>query len=106
MRGVLKKELGVPLGYFENWKYNGRWKEKPIKRLANGKKLWAFRFRAIKNRPATSYGSFGKGTVGRWKIVAYQDIKKIGKGKYVTDMKGFKTPIYFKVIKPRGRKYE
>lgn len=96
-----KRKSGVPIGYKESWKYVGRWNEKPVKRLRNGKKLWVVRFKATKSRPASSYGSFGKGTVGRWKIFGYQDIKKIGKGKYITDLKAFKTPVFFKVKKPR-----
>lgn len=99
-----RKNKGVPLGYFESWNYQGRWNEKPIKRLPNGRKVWKIRFKATKRRPAQSWGGFGKGTRGRWKIIAIQDIIKTGKGTYKTDMKGYKTPVYFHVKKPRQQR--
>lgn len=52
-----------------------------------------------------SWGNFGRGTRGRWKIIAYQDIIKTGKGKYYTDMKGYKTPVFFIVKNPNKRKW-
>lgn len=99
-----KRKKGVPLGYLEKWNYKGKWTEKPIRRLPNGRKLWKFRFKATKGRPASSWGGFGKGTRGRWKIIAYQDIIKTGKGEYYTDMKGYKTPVFFIVKKPKRYK--
>ena len=69
------RKKGVPVNYKENWKYVGRWEEKKIR-----PKLWRFRFRATKRRRARSYGSFGKGTTGLWKINGYQRIRKTGLG--------------------------
>lgn len=89
------KSRGVPIGYPENWTYRGRWKERKLR-----KGLWGFDFKATKRRRANSYGSFGKGTRGRWKIVAVQDIVKTNKGEYQTRMRGFKKPIYFVVKRP------
>lgn len=95
-----KKVSGVPVGYPESWFYKGRWNEKKID---HGK--WKINFGAIKSRPAKSYGSFGKGTTGKWGIKAVQYIKKIGKGKYQTRMIGIKKSLGFKVKKPSRKKY-
>lgn len=86
---------GVPVGYKEDWAYHGRWSERKIR-----KGLWRFRFRATKRRRARSYGSFGKGTKGAWRIKGVQRIIKIGKGQYQTVFDGTKRPIYFSVKKP------
>lgn len=83
---------GVPAGYRENWKYVGRWSERKVR-----KGLWKFRFRATKRRKARSYGNFGKGTTGAWKINGIQYIKKTGKGEYQTDFRGTKRPLKFNV---------
>lgn len=55
--------MSVKPGYKESWKYVGRWREKKLR-----KGLWKFRFQATKRRRAKSYGQFGKGTKGAWKI--------------------------------------
>lgn len=91
-----KAGKGVPTGYFEDWKYVGRWKERKVR-----KGLWVGRFRATKTRmnKVRGWGSFGKGTKGRWKIVGVQDVVKVGKKKYLTDFKFVKKPVYFKVKK-------
>lgn len=83
---------GVPVGYKEAWRYLGRWRERKV---APGK--WKFEFRATKRRRARSYGSFGKGTTGKWKINGVQYIKKTGKGKYQTYLVGTKRNLGFKV---------
>ena len=80
---------GVPKGYKEFWGYRGKWIEKKLR-----KGLWRFVFIATKGRKAKSYGSFGKGTRGRWRINAYQDIVKTAKGKYQTRMYGYKRPEF------------
>lgn len=82
----------VPSGYQENWAYRGRWSEKKLR-----KGLWKFTFKATKNRRAKSYGNMGKGTTGAWKIDAIQYIRKTGKGRYETTMKGTKKPLKFTV---------
>jgi len=92
-----KKSLGVPAGYREIWNYKGRWDERKIR-----KGLWIFKFGATKSRKSRSLGNFGVGTTGRWKIVAIQDIKKVGRGKYKTLMRGFKKPVFFKVRRPKN----
>jgi len=89
-----KKKFGVPIGYRENWKYVGRWRERKV---APGR--WIFRFQASKGRKAKSYGSFGKGTTGSWYIKGIQRIKKTGKGRYQTDLVGTKRSLGFKVKK-------
>lgn len=86
------KYNSVPPGYKENWKYTGKWSEKKVK-----KGLWKFRFKATKRRRAKSYGNFGKGTKGAWKINGIQYIEKTGKGKYQTDFIGYKRPLKFYV---------
>jgi len=93
-----RRSKGVPKGYFESWKYNGIWNERKLR-----KGLWAGRFRATKTRRNSirGWGSFGRGTYGRWKIIGVQDIKKVGMKKYITDFKFIKKPIYFVVKKPR-----
>lgn len=95
-----KYNKGVPSGYYEDWLYVGRWKERKLR-----KGLWAGRFKATKTRKnfVRGWGSFGKGTHGRWKIIGVQDIKKIGKKKYATDFKFIKKPVYFIVKKPYRR---
>lgn len=80
----------VPPGYKENWTYRGRWSEKKLR-----KGLWKFTFTATKNRKAKTYGNFGKGTKGAWKINATQYITKTGKGRYQTKMIGTKKPLKF-----------
>lgn len=90
------RNKGVPAGYKEAWKYVGRWREK---KLRKGK--WRFTFTATKRRRAKTYGSFGKGTKGAWKINAIQYIEKTGKGKYQTKMIGTKKPIKFHVKRPK-----
>ena len=92
------KSKGVPVGYPENWKYVGRWKERKLR-----KGLWGFKFRATKRRKARSYGNFGRGTFGAWDIRAKQYIRKTNKGEYQTHMVGFKRPIFFVVRKPKRR---
>lgn len=94
--GKRKKSLGVPAGYREMWGYRGVWDERKLH-----KGLWKIDFRATKKRRSGSYGSFGRGTKGRWKINAIQDIIKTGKGKYQTRLRGFKRPVYFKVRRKR-----
>lgn len=89
---------GVPAGYKENWKYVGKWSEKKLR-----KGLWRFDFTATKRRKANSYGNFGKGTKGAWKINAIQYIVKTGKGQYQTRMIGTKKPLRFNVRRPRRR---
>lgn len=96
-----RRSKGVPAGYFEDWKYVGRWKERKLK-----KGLWMGRFRATKKRMqhVRGFGSFGVGTRLRWKIFGYQDAIKVAKDKYLTDYKFFKKPVYVIVRKPK-RKY-
>lgn len=89
---------GVPKGYKENWKYTGRWSERKIR-----KGLWKFQFRATKRRKANTYGSFGKGTTGAWRINGIQYIKKTGMGEYQTDFRGYKRPLRFNVKRPKRR---
>lgn len=83
------KKRGVKVGYkIPGWKYTGRWKENKI---APG--LWSISFRATKRRKAKSYGMHPKGRRIRWKIEAFQDVIKTGKGKYQTHMYGKKRLI-------------
>lgn len=91
-----KRFKGVPIGYPENWKYTGRWSEKKV-----APRRWRFSFKATKRRKANTYGSFGKGTKGIWKINAIQYITKTNKGEYQTHMVGTKKAIKFKVVKPK-----
>lgn len=91
-----KRSKGVPAGYKEDWAYKGHWGEKKLKRG-----LWKFKFKATKKRRAGTYGGFGKGTKGAWRIKGVQYITKTGKGKYQTTMIGTKRPIYFNVRKPK-----
>jgi len=93
-----RKSLGVPAGYKEDWAYHGHWGEKKLR-----KGLWKFRFTATKRRRADSYGSFGRGTKGAWKINGIQYITKTGKGKYQTTLIGTKKPIYFNVRQPKKK---
>lgn len=89
--------MSVPKGYRENWTYSrGKWTEKKVR-----KGLWKFTYSANKRRKATSYGEFGKGTKGAWKINAVQYIEKTGKGQYKTKMIGTKVPLKFYVKKVR-----
>lgn len=90
---------GVRPGYRENWKYTGRWSERKVR-----PGLWKFGFRATKRRRANSFGSFGRGTTGAWKINATQYIRKTNKGEYQTYMRGTKRPIFFNVRKPYRRR--
>ena len=92
------KSKGVPAGYKENWKYVGKWSE-----TKKRKGLWKFRFQATKRRKAKSYGSFGKGTTGAWKINGIQYIRKTGLGEYQTDFRGWKRPLKFNV---KNNKYQ
>lgn len=91
---------GVPSRFRHVWGYKGVWDETKIR-----PRLWRFRFRASKGKKSKSYGNFGKGTTGAWKINGIQYIKKTGKGKYQTDFKGYKRPLYFKVKKPYKGKH-
>lgn len=89
----------TPSGYRHIWRYKGRWNEKKVR-----KGLWRFNFIATKNKKSNSYGQFGKGTKGAWKINAIQYIVKVGKGRYQTRMIGTKKPLKFYVkrtYKPR-----
>lgn len=94
---MVYRRKGVPSRFRHIWGYHGIWDERKLKRG-----LWKFRFRATKNKKSRSYGSFGKGTTGAWKINGIQRIRKTGKGKYQTDFKGYKKPLYFNV--KNGRK--
>lgn len=96
-----KHQRGVPSNYREIWNYKGKWDETKLK-----KGLWKFRFVATKRRKANSYGSFGKGTTGAWKINGIQYIRKTGKGEYQTDFRGYKKPIFFIVKQPQKRRYK
>ena len=87
-----KKRTGVPKGFRHVWKYVGRWNEKKLK-----KGLWKFSFRATKGKRSKSYGSFGKGTTGAWKIHGTQYIRKTGKGTYQTNLIGYKKPLRFNI---------
>lgn len=90
---------GVKAGYKHNWKYKGAWKERKIR---TG--LWKFTFRATKSHKGSrSYGSFGKGTTGAWKINAIQRIRKISPNAYQTTMTGTKKPLRFNIKKPRKK---
>jgi hypothetical protein len=97
-KGHKRRVAGVPIGYPEDWAYHGHWKEK---KTGIGK--WKFTFKATKTRKAKSYGSFGKGTTGRWQIKGIQYITKTGKGKYQTKLVGTKRSLGFKVKKPKRR---
>lgn len=83
---------GVPKGYKHIWGYRGVWKEQKQR-----KGLWKFTFKATKGKKSKSYGNFGKGTKGAWKINGIQYIKKTGKGKYQTVLVGTKKPLKFYV---------
>lgn len=90
----------VPKGYKHYWKYHkSKWKERKIR-----KGLWGFTWTAIKSKKAKSYGNFGKGTKGAWKINAIQYIEKTGKGKYRTKMIGTKKPLKFHIKTPKRYK--
>lgn len=101
MFGKRMKRRGVPIGYPEDWSYRGHWHERKI-----GNRKWKFKFTATKRRKARSYGSFGKGTTGRWEIRATQLITKTGKGRYQTTMIGTKKSLGFNVKNPRDRRYK
>lgn len=88
------KTKGVPIGYPETWKYQGRWKEKKV-----GKGIWKIDFKATKGRKA-AMGNLKPGTVIKWKINAIQYAKKTAAGRYQTRMIGTKKLIR---IKPRTR---
>ena len=89
---------GVPAGYREDWAYHGHWGERKLR-----KGLWKFNFNATKRRRANSYGNFGKGTKGAWRINGIQYIEKTGKGKYQTRFVGYKRPLRFYVKNPKKR---
>lgn len=84
--------MSVPKGFVHDWTYRGHWHERKVR-----PGLWRFRFDATKFRKARSYGSFGKGTTGAWKIAGIQRITKTGKGRYQTRFIGTKKPLKFKV---------
>lgn len=91
-----KRVKGLPINMPIAWKYVGRWREKKVKHGG-----WRFNFTATKRRKARSYGGLGKGTTGAWLIKGIQRIKKIGKGKYHTVLKGTKKSLGFRVRKPK-----
>lgn len=87
-----RTKLGVPKGFTHNWAYKGRWHERKVH-----PGLWKIDFRATKHRKARSWGNFGKGTTGAWKIQGIQYIKKTGMGSYQTRLIGTKKPLKFNI---------
>jgi hypothetical protein len=57
-----------------------------------GPRKWDFDFRAVKRTNAKAMGP-RPGSRVRWKIDAYQDAIKTGKGEYKTHMTGTKTLV-------------
>lgn len=95
-----KSKRGVPVGYkIPGWAYHGVWRET---KTAPG--TWRISFRATKNRKAKGYGGHPKGRRIRWKITAFQDVIKIGKGKYQTHMYGVKKLVKAGLNRLRKRK--
>lgn len=91
-----KWKRGVKVGYrIPGWTYRGRWSERKV---APGR--WKISFKATKRRKAKGYGGHPKGRRIRWKINAYQDVIKTGKGKYQTHMYGDK-----KLVKAGFRRF-
>lgn len=91
------KNKGVPSGYKHLWTYKGKWDEKKIR-----KGLWRFTFTATKGKKGRrTYGSFGKGTTGAWKINAIQYIRKTSPTSYQTKMIGTKKPLKFNIRRNR-----
>lgn len=94
-----KQKRATPAGFHHDWTYKGRWNETKIR---TG--LWKFKFRATKSHKGKrTYGQFGKGTTGTWRINAIQRITKISPNAYQTTMYGTKKPIRFNVKQPNKR---
>ena len=89
--------MGVYSGYKHKWKYVGRWEERKI-----GKRTWAIRFVATKNKKARGYGNVGRGSRFSWAFKnVRQRARKTGRGRYQTIMTGIK---YLKKSKVMGKK--